>query len=280
MGVSVATVHTRLRRALVKLRDDLRRRDRRGWSAGLLAVAGVPSGGGALLVPDFAFPPGGERRLVVALTPGEVIAGRVIDHDGAPAVGIRLRIRAVEVLAWIPNHAALARTDADGRFEISGLLPGKHRIDMRRGKTDSGRPPRKTPVVDAGDRTVEIRLRPRAALQIRLVDAESGELIEGETKVYFVEGGKSSFAHWNQNGRILDLEPPRGGPLRVRVALLGYHPAETEEVRIEPGEGKRHYRNLPPGRVVAEVRRADGRRSEKTVEIRSRATAELNFPRD
>lgn len=58
--------------------------------------------------------------------PGGEIRGRVIGPDGEPVAGATVHVtEATDTGVW-------QRTDAAGRFEISGLAPGEARVDVRR----------------------------------------------------------------------------------------------------------------------------------------------------
>jgi hypothetical protein len=66
--------------------------------------------------------------IVVRVIGGARLRGRVHERDGQPAVG-------VDVYAEMhPGDDNRATTDADGRFEISGLGAGRHRISVAQGR--------------------------------------------------------------------------------------------------------------------------------------------------
>lgn len=71
----------------------------------------------------------------VALTRGLVVVGRVVDERGEGIAGARLWATRAdpinEMLAWYQGDVSEARSDAEGRFELSGMPegPGRVRID-------------------------------------------------------------------------------------------------------------------------------------------------------
>lgn len=56
----------------------------------------------------------------VVLGAGATISGRLTDRSGAPIVGA--------TVTAVPGGSASVLTDADGRYELVGVLPGEHRI--------------------------------------------------------------------------------------------------------------------------------------------------------
>ena len=65
---------------------------------------------------------GGVLERVLSLQPEGVLAGRVIDGDGAPVARARITCRGPES-ARVPLPQAHGATDAEGRFEVRGLQP-------------------------------------------------------------------------------------------------------------------------------------------------------------
>jgi hypothetical protein len=67
------------------------------------------------------------QRLDVTLDEGATLTGRVVDRlDRRPLPGARLSLERAEGSTL--GAAALARTEADGRFRLSGLPPGLHSV--------------------------------------------------------------------------------------------------------------------------------------------------------
>ncbi len=190
------------------------------------------------LVSDLRPVPGGVHEIRVQLEEGRSIAGRVLDPDGEPVPKVRVRVRPVDVPDWYPRRGITARTGPDGQFEIRGLAAGPHRVEVQPGGLP-GFPPTPADVCEAGDRTVEIRLHLETALRIRLLDADTGRAIRVESTATVVDAEGETLVLWSQHGESLDLFPPIGRRLRVRVTSLGYRSAETPELVVRRGEGVR-----------------------------------------
>ncbi|HKE00015.1 MAG TPA: carboxypeptidase-like regulatory domain-containing protein, partial [Planctomycetota bacterium] len=72
----------------------------------------------------------GERiTLELKLSSGNSIEGRVVDATGAPVADATLGAAAPPGRMWVPAYG-FAHADASGRFRISGLWPGKHRLRL------------------------------------------------------------------------------------------------------------------------------------------------------
>lgn len=106
------------------------------------------------------------------LTRGQAIRGVVVDAGDAPVPGVLLTGAHEDPEG--PGHLASARTEADGTFELAGLLPGRHRITFP--VADRPAPPEATlvelvPGHDADG--VRIVLPPTGRLHGRVVDPEA-----------------------------------------------------------------------------------------------------------
>lgn len=100
--------------------------------------------------------PGGTATLDVTLKNGGVIEGRVIDGDSKPIAG-------ASISGWDPqnnqpgeNRYAQARSDADGRFVLRGVLGENWSVQA----SATGFLDASLPAVRSGDTAVEIRLTP------------------------------------------------------------------------------------------------------------------------
>src|SRR5262249_1487982 len=75
---------------------------------------------------------GEKGPLVVRLQRWGVLAGRLVDGEGKPLAGVRLRLGCAPLPA--PGLGPLeeeVRADQDGRFRVGGLVPGlKHRLTL------------------------------------------------------------------------------------------------------------------------------------------------------
>jgi len=117
----------------------------------------------------------------LALEPGLVLSGRVLDLRGRPVAG-----RALTVLGMVNRFSRTATTDADGRFAFAPLRPGNYAIhgggqDMS-GGIDHARP--STPAdalvirpasvyleAGVGPKPLELREVPTVRVAVRFVDS-------------------------------------------------------------------------------------------------------------
>ena len=74
-------------------------------------------------------------RVTVRLTPGAVLSGQFLDPTGKPIADAQIwatpRSVPAESKAAAPLRPASTRSDDDGRFRLSGLAPGPHRVVAR-----------------------------------------------------------------------------------------------------------------------------------------------------
>jgi protocatechuate 3,4-dioxygenase beta subunit len=73
--------------------------------------------------------------VTVKLEPGATVTGRLLDAEGKPRAGVELGLRIGRggKDAWHPSMAERVRTDGEGRFRITALLPGQEfRLSDRR----------------------------------------------------------------------------------------------------------------------------------------------------
>ena len=101
---------------------------------GSFRLADLPAGGGGSLVADggeqgmaelrgLSLPEAAAQRVQVALAAPAAIEGRVVDaKTGRP-------IPRVKVLARSGARIGVARSAADGRYRIAGLLPNRYRVE-------------------------------------------------------------------------------------------------------------------------------------------------------
>jgi protocatechuate 3,4-dioxygenase beta subunit len=99
--------------------------------------------------------PAGAERVEIVLSRGLAVEGRVLDPDGRP-IAVRTYDN-VELASGGHDWCARGRTDADGRFRITGLRPGKHRFRLidSAGALGFEAPP--DLVVEAGAAGLEVR---------------------------------------------------------------------------------------------------------------------------
>ncbi|MEM1417077.1 MAG: carboxypeptidase regulatory-like domain-containing protein [Myxococcota bacterium] len=169
-----------------------------------------------------------DRAPPLALAPGALLAGQVLQGDGAPAANVELTL--VGSGLW---PAETLRTDADGRFLRPDVPPGVYALRARR---DERVVVRTGIVVRAGTPTeLSLRLGPGARLEGVLVD-ERGEAIAG-AELSLAEGGLSPLPRrvvTDDAGRFVasGLLP---GSQRVQVRAAGHVPL-MEVLTLQAGE--------------------------------------------
>jgi RNA polymerase sigma-70 factor (ECF subfamily) len=123
----------------------------------------------------------GQRGVDIVVRTGGRIAGRVLDASGNPVpAGVDVIARAVGGRGWPsnPGDDSFAKTDADGRFTLTGIDDRPYHVeaggdpsDFIRGRTDG--------TVSAGATDVELRLERGASISGRLVDAKGEAMRSG-----------------------------------------------------------------------------------------------------
>ncbi len=201
------------------------------------------------------------RGLVVRLEAGVAITGRVLVEEGALPDGLRVQARqggagregedesgAEE--AHGPGVEARPRTalvGADGAFAIHGLRAGAdYRITLaqRRGETWRGLSGFKARDARAPASGLELRMRPDAALVLRVVDDATGAPVEecvvwaGSGRLRVLRDEKNEVQRRFEDGRVRypDLPTaPNSKPIVLRVSAAGYADEERKNLRIAPG---------------------------------------------
>ncbi len=107
---------------------------------------------------------GGELRDVeLTLRSGALLRGTVLDAGGKPVADARVWVSAT----GDERPTGFARTDGDGRFELSGVSPGRRTVSA---SDDQGRQVAKSLEVEAGTRSVELRFAGGVEVSGRVVD--------------------------------------------------------------------------------------------------------------
>ncbi|MEZ5988911.1 MAG: carboxypeptidase-like regulatory domain-containing protein [Planctomycetota bacterium] len=222
--------------------------------------------------------------VVLALSRGGVVAGRVIERDGPGLAGWRVQAGKTDGSAM-----GFTETGPDGSFRIEALAPGVYKVDgfpkdlMARVGRASYDPQKGTGLGDI------IKAATRLSVSGRVVvkDGEVAELelvhepevadpdaaaVEGSVTVggrplekglvTFQEPGASlpsRMANLRAGGRF-EVEDLRPGSwlVKVRRDILGGQIGATTQVRVGEGGRRRVDLDLPGGRVEGKVLREDG----------------------
>ncbi len=120
-----------------------------------------------------------------ALLPGQAIAGRVVDADGAPVAQARVE-------AW-PTEASgeplVALTSGDGAYEVLGLGQGKHAVKATR----RGYHAALAANVESGRADVTLTLRQQGRVRARVVGGDGAPVRRfriGLRRVFVAQGGQ------------------------------------------------------------------------------------------
>jgi hypothetical protein len=229
---------------------------------GQFVLAGLPEGPAEVVIAAPGFAPSlGTRvrlsastpaRLDVELVPGATLTGRVIDRTTrSPLPGARVSLERAEDGALAAD--ALARTDTDGRFTLSGLPPGRHSVLV---------------IADGHDaRLRSVELPPRGSVgpvELDLAPVPDG----GAAQLELV--GIGAVLKAVRDGLVLDAVMPGSGaaeaglvPGDVVVSIDG-----RETVALGFGGSIERIRGVEDSQVLLEVRRSSGALERVTVSRR------------
>ncbi len=148
---------------------------------GEFAIEGLVAGAYsvAAIVPGFPSPApvtvefdvdGGETHVILSVSPGATLRGRVVDGSKTPVTGIHVTAANASVL-----HGATTVTDEAGQFELTGLPVGEVAVYAHTGAEDP------IPLEGAADGKIRLRLAADADDTVELVVAELVGTISGRT---------------------------------------------------------------------------------------------------
>ncbi len=173
-------------------------------------------------------------RLIFKPVPGPAIAGRVADRRGMPIAGVEVSANGEEVRdSW--GHT---RTGDDGRFELTGLKPGRHYVNAYNQDYMHMQEPM---LVETGNRNVEIVLVKRGTVEGRVMDARTAQPIKHfrvESRpglgraidAYNWYGGGQAF--FDENGEFV-LTGVAEGEATLFVQAEGYIPAAQQIPHVD-----------------------------------------------
>jgi len=184
------------------------------------------------------------ERIVVTMPEGVTLRGRVVDSDGEPIAGAKIRFSLLmpkthygyfgkfSGAGWEMDEAA--RSDADGRFEIAHInydIPGRYVITVPSSRQYV--PARL--LLEPGQREAVIQMEKGASLDGTVVNGSSGKPIAGFSVQAEViqDPGEHALA--------VPLEA--GEPRRIPLG-----PLQAEA--LTDAEGRFHFSNLPESAKV------------------------------
>ena len=182
---------------------------------------------GAELRGSFALGPlaAGELRTVeFPVTPGVVLAGRVVAAEGAGLAGLRVSVRRTTP----PEHPSSTSTDSSGRFRLRALEPGVWRVAVREEGFLHAELEVSAP--DPGDRREDLLLvlARGGALAGRLLWID-GSPIEGRVEVHGEDAPDVHHVRIDEDGRF-ELTGLAAQRYRVRATA-----SRREAVELEAG---------------------------------------------
>ena len=196
---------------------------------GSFRLADLPAGGGGSLVADggeqglaelrgLSLPEATAQRVPLALAAPAAIDGRVVDaKTGRP-------IPRVKVLARSGSRIGVARSSADGRYRIAGLLPNRYRVEADDARYV--RYERANIVVLAGTaEKVDLPLTAGATLSGRVVDEDGRPIANARGRLAPAgEGGIRAFMRQQRGGERGAFRTGKDGAFKAS--------------RLPPGDGQ------------------------------------------
>ncbi|NVB85383.1 MAG: sigma-70 family RNA polymerase sigma factor [Kofleriaceae bacterium] len=213
----------------------------------------------------FAAPSGRVRRDFM-LSPEAVVAGRVVAPDGTPAASVKVWLEPDLVDTDPPGERSTlvaAQTDGEGRFRITGVAGGPHRL-FAAGRASSGGPI-ELAVAPGETRDVEVVARSAGILRGRVTQGGvpvAGIRVEASRPTWLVssvEMGGSAISQ--QDGSFVLDRLPLGplklatSPARIRTPdEITVVDSTSVEIEVEPlatlsGVVRRHGIAIPFARV-------------------------------
>ncbi|HEX6853224.1 MAG TPA: carboxypeptidase-like regulatory domain-containing protein [Candidatus Polarisedimenticolaceae bacterium] len=259
---------------------------------------------------------GGERRegLEVVLPRADGVRGRVVDVDGRPVAGARVRLMPAWAIESYPEEQAAVetRSDADGSF----TLPGTANAELVLIATATGYGPAldRAPMALAG-KELTLTLAAEAKLRVRIVpkpDTPRNVLVvdgagvaqsrwvgsepvtfeglaSGQGRAGFgrrdgtavtLAAGQTAETDLRSGGNVSGTVSADGVPMtRARVWVLRLREQGFDRVRgAEPdGQGRFRVEGLPEGKYRFVALAADGR-SERDVQVADGGESNLDLP--
>ena len=169
----------------------------------------------------------GVADVVVPVTPGASIAGRVVDHDGKPVAGVDVMASEVSdgerttIVNGMVTSGVHAMTEASGAFRVAGLSPGSYQLGvLERGRPLPARGPRTITLAAAEHKTgVELAVdRPTGVISGTVTGPDGKALADAWVSVH--------------QDMMSTLDALRGGPERAGESTM-----RTVRVEVDDRDG-------------------------------------------
>jgi hypothetical protein len=157
---------------------------------------------------------------VFRVSPGQRISGTVVDADGKPRAGVRVRVQSDRRI--LIEHATErdTKTDAAGKFELAPVEADAYQVTVM----EEGYLPVKINVAsDAAPAVIEFRPPPMNTIRVRFVDS-SGKPSQKRNRVSVSAFKNSIFYHtdFKGDGAQAELRVPEGLE-NTQLSIMGYH---------------------------------------------------------
>ncbi len=199
-------------------------------------------------------------ELMLRMTFGGRISGRVTDQDGTPIPGAR--VVATDVADFTKDEV----TDEDGVFVLSGVQTGRRAVSVNVSAEGFARVRRQVKVNDGSEVEQDFRLDATARVTGRVLTSNGDPLRgvmlmvkkseENATVDYTIANGRT-----NHNGEFSIPSVEASGKLWIRAKLAGFLEGASDDFDVEPGSAI----ELPPivldlgGTIMGRVEDPDGR---------------------
>lgn len=187
----------------------------------------------------FEVPEGGTVDLrSITLAPGGRLAGRVTDTDARPVEGARLEAGPVSRTTWYrddPFPSARGASDAEGRFELTGLPLGEP-VELIAEHSDH-RGARIAAVELPLDRPLLVELSPGGRIFGRVVGLDGEPLERADVRAWAIHSSSPSVgtATTGADGGF-EIKALATGTFNVQVEAPGYPRHEAGGVEVAEGE--------------------------------------------
>jgi hypothetical protein len=189
---------------------------------------------------DLTRPESGVMAIEARFTEGLFVSGELIDQDGVTPVAGRVRLGAKERGPWHGERPRSVKTEADGRFLIGGLCPGRYEVIADPRDRGAGRRPDPNPEVEAGGPPLRIVFRPVTRLRVRVVVVGDPPEKDGLTILAVVTGsGRTlSSTSWTGSPAVAKeyFVPLGEQTIEIQVTSEGYRRVGGGKIELSPDD--------------------------------------------